>query len=149
MTADDIRWLYAAYKKGAFGNEFGDDLDSETFPAAFYERIPDGAGVWVLFAPTIRDDAPVGVAIGLRGHWEHHVWPHVVWFPWASARNKLEATVLFLNVQRREYKMIIAPTFEDKDFFVRVCRYGVLRRVGTSYNWSSEDAVLFETRNPS
>ena len=57
---------------------------------------------------------------------------HVEWFPWATPRQKLESVVKFLH----EYDSNLVTSAKDEfvDFFNRVTRYGVLRKVGRIEN---------------
>lgn len=114
----------------------------------FVGKLEGVAEMFMLHAPAPKD-APVGIVMCLPGQRPDHSWPHVVWFPWATLRNRLESAGRFLNVMRREVKMFVAADSEGRPFFDRIARYGILRRAGTSKEWfGEEDATLFETRKP-
>ena len=74
------------------------------------------------------------------------MWPHVYWFPWATARNKIECSLRFLLDTKERFNLIVVSLPQDVDFFMHLCRYGVIRRIGTGRGWLGEtDVVLFET----
>ena len=74
------------------------------------------------------------------------MWPHVYWFPWATARNKIECSLRFLLDAKERFNLIVVSLPQDVDFFMHLCRYGVIRRIGTGRGWLGDtDVVLFET----
>ena len=125
----DIRYVWASYSLGGFEGAFEADLSGLEFEEAFLDRVGEGVGAFTLFAPN-KDDAPVGLM--LVAGFDGNLWPHVIWFPWASPRNKIEVVLRFLNDMRRDAKLVVAAETKDRDFFVTMCRYGVMRRIGTS-----------------
>ncbi len=146
-----MKWVYAAYKKGAFpdvpeghdGTQFRNEL------LALYERIGQGGEIWILEAPndvSLKSDInPVGLA---RASYNQHVMePHVHWFPWATDRNKVETTLKFLTSMRFRAVSLIHAKEEDAPFFDHISDYQVLRRVGTIHNYyGTENAVLYQTK---
>ena len=138
--------MYAAYRKGAFGDSLPADLDAAGFSEAFRGIVAQVHEVFLLIAPTIRPDAPVGimtVQIGLR---DDQFIPHALWFPWASSRNKVEASAWFLS-RMGDWKAVVIAELKDVRFFNVIRSYGYLRRVGTSVGWfGDDDAAIFETR---
>lgn len=78
----------------------------------------------------------------------YRVEPHVEWFPWSSDRAKLEACVAFLNKLRKTHLALLHIHLEERGFFDHMCRYGILRRVGTVQDYFREDvhAAHYQTR---
>ncbi len=77
---------------------------------------------------------------------QNQMWPHVYWFPWATTRNKIECSLRFLLEMKERFNLIVVSLPQDVDFFMHLCRYGVIRRIGTGRGWLGEtDVVLFET----
>ncbi len=70
----------------------------------------------------------------------------VVWFPWASIRNKYESAVHFFNKVRDGWVGVFYAPYEDKDFFNKIAQHGVLRRMGTLYDAFDDKVTLFQTR---
>lgn len=68
----------------------------------------------------------------------------MTWFPWASKRNVIECSLKFL----RDIDLYVVgySSTDDKDFFVHLCKYGVIRRVGTLYGLSEDRSAFFEVR---
>lgn len=79
---------------------------------------------------------------------EHRMEAHAMWFPWATKRNTLEIAVKFFVEVRKDAVAILPIKRKDKSMFEHLCRYALLRRVGTIYDyWSDgEEAMLFQTR---
>ena len=137
LEEGDIFYAWAAYKAGAFADVFKPDLDAKLFKAAFSELLVSRYdAAWLFSAHTTkRGMFPVGIALGF--------WPHriarpfmvldaLIWFPWASSRNKIEATVEFADKARRELPMIAFARERDKRFMETLARHGIVRRIGTS-----------------
>ena len=71
----------------------------------------------------------------------------MLWFPWASPRNKIESAVYFFNRIRHEIQMVEYANEDAKPFFEMIAKHGVVRRVGTSYNvYPGTATAVFETR---
>lgn len=79
--------------------------------------------------------------------------PHVVWFPEASSRNRLELGLkLFMSLKKQHLVLIniVSQKGEksaDVRFHEHLCKYGVLRRVGTIRDYYGADVnnVLFQS----
>lgn len=133
---------------GAFGFQAG--LDKDEFSALIFQTIGDllhaQGDAFVLIGK--RKDgggaAPLGVVTTSLA--QAQVWPHVRWFPWASARNRVECALRFLMETKEKCNLVIPALPDDVDFFLHLCRYGVIRRIGTGRGWLGDsDVVLFET----
>lgn len=141
-----MKWVYAAYRKGAFGDALPADLNAEGFSLAFRDIVARVHEVFMLYGPTIRPDAPVGLMTVQPGFMPDQMVPHALWFPWASARNKVECMAWFFS-RMVDWKAIVIAETKDVPFFNVIRAYGYLRRVGTSVGWFGEDdAAIFETR---
>jgi hypothetical protein len=146
----DLFYAWAAYKKGVFDDVFPPDLPANEFNQHFSALIGSryDAG-WTLLAETRKGFIPAGFALGF--------WPHraarpfllldaLVWFPWASPRNRVEATVDFVNKVRRETPMLAFARLQDKHFMETLARHGIVRRIGTSNNiFADSPASVWET----
>lgn len=149
-----MRWLFAAYRKGALadmGEEFQSaDLEPAEFNELFsMEVLKNYVAAWTLFA----DQKPIGLILGYYSHPNEKFVTHMIgagmyWFPWASTRNKLEAAVKFFAKIRYEIPMMWQAEFgKSKRFFECICSHGVIRRVGTSHVILPDRSMtIFETR---
>lgn len=158
IETEDIRFAWAAYKKGALAPMAGvfaePNMSVEEFNAAFPATVTTRYhGAWTLFADTRRGNMPVGMALAFYSHPEPALAPFmivadIVWFPWASARNRIEAAVYFFSVIRSSIPMVgYANGDTNKRFFEMVCQHGVMRRIGTTFNVVKDEPVaVFETR---
>jgi hypothetical protein len=151
--ADDMKYLYAAWRKGA---KPLDVIQAET-PEEFTEAFADHAAkryqiaYTMLATPPGKDNMPVGVVFGIKPFYDQPVmWiGDFLWFPWASTRNKLEAAVHFFNQMRKECTIIGFCEPVAIPFFEHICRYGVMRRAGTVFDLFEEGArAIFQTRKP-
>jgi len=79
---------------------------------------------------------------------------NLIWFPWAKKRNILESYVNFVTKMRSTIHpesnrtlMILEFALEkDKNFFDHVCSYGIMRRVGTSYEvYPDQKSCIYES----
>jgi hypothetical protein len=151
--ADDMKYLYAAWRLGSTPlNEIKADT-SEEFVAAFTNHVAQRyhEAYTMVASPPGRGPMPVGVVFGIKPFYGKPViWiGDFLWFSWASKRNKLEASVHFLNQMRKEHTLIGFAEPESIDFFEHICRYGVARRAGTVFDFLSEGPMaVFQTRKP-
>ena len=144
---EHAKWLWAAYKMGAFPDllqdisetdfawEIGPVLETYDFATIAKAKKPGRDGL-----------TPVGIfLVSLVGA---HAEPHVIWFPWATPRNKLELVIKFLIALNKDYTTIVNSKEENKRFFEHLCKYGILRRIGIAYKFfeDGQKAHLFQTR---
>lgn len=99
---------------------------------------------WIIAAPTARGMLPVGLVIGsTQGH---RLFPHAIWFPWASPRNILEGTLVFLRDSiEANMLVVIASGTKFLPFFTKLHRYGILRRCGPIPGWFSDSEAASNT----
>lgn len=150
MEPNDLKYLWAAYRKGAdFGEAFVPDLDAAAFRERF-EAISSGLSEgWIITADTKEGYRPAGVIFGaVAPLGAYLVIVSATWFPWATKRNVLEGTVAFLNTVRR-LPVIWYATDEHKRLYEVCCMHGIVRRVGTSFVvFPGRPAAVYETRMP-
>jgi len=124
----DARWVYAAYKKGAF-EPIERDLEPQEFLAELVQRSM-GAKMHI----SIINERPICLSFlipinpGLTDL-------HAVWFPWATPRETMSATARFLNDQRHETSILITSEDKTRANFIHMCKYGLLRLVGKVDNY--------------
>lgn len=150
-TLDDTRFAWAAYRKGGLLDiEAG--LEAPEFDEVFWSLVGEQFdAVWA----AEKRDRVFGLVFG--------IWPskspdgeplvpllwigEMAWFPWASARDRLEAAARFVEDARKEVVVMEFAKMQDKAFFERLCRYGVMRRIGTLYGFYPDGpAALFQSR---
>lgn len=102
---------------------------------------------WTMQAPTARGTMPVGCVFA---HWAGSgaSWMTVdglIWFPWASPRNRIESAVSFFRAIHHEVPMMGYARSHAKRMYEVCMAHGIMRRVGTSHNVFDEPAAVFET----
>lgn len=149
----DVKYAYAAYKKGALsamGEKFADGLMSaDEFKSAFEEWVlTNYHAAWTLFATTQRGMIPVGVVFASAAPASSYLIVNgMAWFPWATKRNVVEAMVNFLNGIRKDVPLVFYALPEHKRMYEVCAMHGIVRRVGTSYvAVPGKPAAVFETR---
>jgi hypothetical protein len=156
IEATDVRYLFAAYKDGALasmGAAFAQaGMSAAEFKQAFEAEVVERyAGAWTLFAMTRKGFIPVGCVLGFYSHPDPRLSPFMIvgdmlWFPWASARNRLEAAVNFFKVIRLTIPMVEYADDRAKPFFEVLARHGIVRRVGTMLSvYPDRQTAVFET----
>lgn len=156
---DDVRYAWVAYKKGLLldmgGNFTSTDMSADEFKQEFEVAITTMYhGAWTMMAQCAKGYMPVGIVLGFWSHPDPKfaVFMNVgsiVWFPWSTSRNRVEAALHFFNTIRSDFPMVEYAREKDKRFFEIMARHGVMRRVGTSHNiYSGEPAAVYETRKP-
>jgi hypothetical protein len=128
----DLKWIGAAWRKGglkALGEDFArTDLAPDEMLGRARELLSRLPSAWMLEAPVQGRPRPVGLLAGTVD--DRRLTPHVLWFPWASKRNRLEAVVKFLNVARRDFVVLVWARRDEAKFFECVARHGILKRMG-------------------
>ena len=149
-----MRWLWAAYRKGALP-ELPPELSQDDFHNAVLEKLlgeRPSRGAWLLWAPAWNEGLgmkgegrPIGFMIAYSAG--AALEPHVLWFPWSSPRNRLEAVMQWLNEARKRSGVIVFVQDEDKRLYERLEDFKVLRRAGTLFGYwgNGKPALLFET----
>ena len=156
IEASDVKYAWAGYKKGALKDMAGpladESLTAEQFNETFQELVVTRYhSAWTLFAETGRGFLPVGMVFAFLSHAElspFMIVGDMVWFPWASPRNKIESAVNFFEIIRHSIPMMeYAQNDTNKRFFEMLCQHSVMRRVGTTFNVTKGEAVaVYETR---
>jgi hypothetical protein len=158
IEQEDVKYVWAAYVKGALGSMRDDwkqpGLSAAEFTEAFKaEVIQNYSSAWILFAETPKGFMPVGMVLAFFSHPNPRLAPFqiigdFVWFPWASPRNRIESAANFLAKVRKEHRLVeYAQGEKTKRFFELMCRLGVMRRVGTTFVvFPGEPVAVFETR---
>lgn len=124
----DARWIYAAYKKGAF-EPIERDLDPQAFLAELVQR-SIGAKMHI----AISNERPICLSFLIPIN-PNLTDLHAVWFPWATPREVMSATARFLNDQRHETSILITSEDKTRANFIHMCKYGLLRLVGKVENY--------------
>jgi hypothetical protein len=151
--ADDMKYLYAAWRLGSKPLDQIEAVDPDSFAEAFAEHAAARyqSAYTLIASPPNREPMPVGVVFGIKPFYGKNVlWiGDFLWFSWASSRNKLETAVHFFNQMRKETAIIGFSEPESIDFFEHICRYGVMRRAGTVFDFLNEGPMaVFQTRKP-
>lgn len=141
--------MWAAYRMGAFG-QFVSGLERNEFTELLLKTTRDilyaGGDVFCLVGQRKDNGQRVPVAAVTMMPAQMQMWPHVYWFPWATARNKIECALFFLKEMKEKVNLVVVSIPKDVDFFQHLCRYGVIRRIGTGRGWLGDiDVTLFET----
>ena len=126
----DIKYVYASHKMGKLDLEnFETSAETpEEFIADFYDYVMKlYNGQFTMIAETSKGQIPVGIAMMIQPVKEKNLLfiGDLLWFPWASARNKLESTVHLLNALRPDWLVIEFARQQDKEFFNHICKYVV------------------------
>jgi hypothetical protein len=143
----DLKYLWAAYKQGAFEFEKR-DMTAAEFQTEFLNTNCHEA--WILFGHTRKGFIPVGIVFASRSPVGKFMTVlGAVWLPWASKRNIVECMVGFLRKVRWQYPLQFYVLPEHRRLYEICAMHGVVRRIGTSViAIPGKQAAMFETRTP-
>lgn len=157
----DLRHIYAAYRLGSLsdlGSKFSTvDLSPKDFKRVFIDHVLSEYSylngndtislAWSIKANFKNRFRPVANAYGVFHPLSHTVIVvGIIWFPWATVRNKVEGIVKFFNETRKDIKMIWYTRPEHKALYEVVMKHGIVRRVGTSHSiFADVPATIYET----
>ena len=147
IEVDDLRYLWAAYKKGGLGSvAIPQDLGPEEFSIAVDRKLSSHSQKgWAM----LRDGKPVGFVFGAPSPFNTFMEISlVVFMPWASNRTIIESTVAFISKIRKEGRFIGCAIPKHKKLYEVAAMHGLVRRIGTSYNVIPGHATaIFESRH--
>ena len=144
---DDLKWFWAAYRTGAFSGILEGGLSQEAFTENMLMTISallEKGGEFIVTEAVVAGQGVSPVGIFVVEFADLSAWPGAHWFEWATKRNKLECSVLFLRNLKREVMPMIVAEPELVPFYSHIARYGLLRRAGTIPNYRvNEKGIIF------
>lgn len=157
MTGDDAPYFWVAYRMGAFeslGEPFDDRdaLDGEAFAQAFDAHWTANYQVGLVLLAEVPEKGriPVGVFFAAEVDPAAPLYASraMLWFPWATPRNRLEAFVHLLDRLRADVTVLLRPERADERFVSVLARYAVVRPIGKAYEVRAdqEETLLYQTR---
>ena len=111
-----------------------------------------GGDAYTLLGRTPAGLIPVGVitteimeASGIR----RQIWPHAIWFPEASARNRVECWIRILLDLKKQGNVMVVAGEANWRFFRHLCKYGVMRPLGKIWGHldNGKDAMMYQCVN--
>lgn len=159
-TVEDVKWIWASYKKQPYEKFFPELMEPNLDPQDFLARFDHvlkayGLDCYIMRAHTEKGLMPVGfVLLWARGRLLEI--SNFIWFEWASSRNTIESALNFLNQFRstvheqtgKKYKLIGFVQQKDKAFFDHMAKYKVLRLIGKVYDFYDDGpGIVYETRS--
>lgn len=150
IEVDDVKYAWAAYRAGELEG-FEPGLEAVEFRDLFKSLILSRFdAAWTLISDTKRGRVPIGFALGFYPHPDASGFLFIdtmLWFSWATARNRIESAAKFFDDVRKEIPMLGFAKIEHKKFYEALAKMGILRRVGTTVNvFPGESASIWETR---
>lgn len=145
---DDIKYAGAAWKLGAFkGPAFGDEMTPAEFRETFTNIVLSLGAAWTVLADSPKGQRPIGFVFGsLAGN--TLTLTRIIPMPWSTPRQRLQGFVTWLNAIRRQYLVFQFSKRSEQKFFVHMCKYAVMSRVGTVLEMADEPVALFQSRKP-
>jgi hypothetical protein len=142
-------YAYAAYKRGSIGGA-EEGLDPAGFSAWLNQelvQILQGGGQVITFLSDTPEHGRIPVGMATLEFQGKIAYPHALWFPDASARNRLEIAVSFFVELKKDHIGLVAVGAPQEKFFTYLGKYGVLRKVGKLRDWYGDKvhATLFQT----
>lgn len=144
---DDAMWLHAAYEMKSFGGFIPDGYDQETFDDGAKQLFGGLAGAegcaYILEGYHSQKEKCVPVGVVVVRIFEEAIWPHVHWFSWATPRNKIEASVIFLQEMKKDAPIMILAEENSVRFFSHMARYGLLSKSKKLHKFNGENRYLY------
>lgn len=143
-----MRWLWASYQMGAWADGINANLSQAAFAEKMIELIGMAAHDWMLEARNEGGMRPVGII--LASNFGRGIEPFVQWFPWATPRNKIETTAMFLREVSSRFKIFVCAEESALKFWGAFTSYGLIRRGCKVLDYFSkgEHAMMFYTVGP-
>ena len=105
-----------------------------------------GGDAFILFGKSPQYGR-IGMGVVTVARDANKLYPHVVWFPEASMRHRLEFAAKFLVEIKKMGLVLIYSIDKEARFFYHLGKYGILRPVGKirGYFPDGEDSMLFQS----
>jgi len=149
----DMGVLWAAFQKGTFKN-LG-DLSQEEFTEEAIKYLSRYQFAWMIDDRNGKFSSkygPIGLVVGKFNGWALE--PHLIPFSWSTPRNKIRATVAYMQMMRYEKDVGVVNVFsseKDMKFFKHMKnKYGVIYYIGKFPRGDfGEDRYMFYGRGGS
>jgi len=144
-----LRWLWAAYKLGKL-EILPEGLTKEEFAPSLNSYMLENSLIGYAF---VKGDDVIGIGL---------FWPRgrvyqvsdLIWFPWTSPWTVVKAFARFVHEVRetdfadgQKYMILEFAREQDQGFFDHMCKYGIMRRIGTSHEiYPDGKACVYESR---
>lgn len=142
-------YVYAAYRRGCIeaaepGMEVGVFIE---WMMTQFAQIYNSGGEVVTFVAETPEHGQIPVGLATLEYQGKIAYPHALWFPDASSRNKLEISVSFFLELKKEHTGLVISAAKTERFFMYLSKYGILRKVGKLRDWYGDKvhATLFQT----
>lgn len=126
-----------------------EDMDAVTFSSWITEILmpvmESGGEVITLIGKTAtHGEIPLGIAtLEYRGK---IAYPHAVWFPDSSPRDRLEIGLAFFIELKKNHQAWVTTEAKNETYFEHLGGYGVLRKVGKLRDYFDDGhATLYQT----
>ena len=114
-------------------------------PKEFRSILAQGLMVWDSVYVFNAGGKPVGY-VGGKFLGMFMILADMEWFPWATTRQKYESAINLLNELRKRFVVIGTAEQESKRFWGHICKYGIIRRIGTLQGvFVSGPAAMYQT----
>ena len=124
----DMRWFWAAYRRGWLRELIDEGLSKDGFAERMIEIIGAVDYDWIIEARGTEGIRPVGLVLAHSFPDGRIVVPHVDWFPWATSRNIMEGSAVYLREVNKRFKIFIYSDEQSEPFWHRMVQYRILRR---------------------
>lgn len=142
----DVGILWVAHQHNPF---YGFEKDKETFLDQL-ETFSDRVSFYMIEDKNteFKEQGPIGFLYVYNNDWE--IEPHVIYFPWATTRNKLKGLVAFLQMVRYSRAIGVCVIHARRDFVPlldKAKEYGVVHYVGRILNGYGEgDKFIYSVK---
>ena len=143
-TDPDFSYFYAAYKQGGFKDHIIADLPPLLFQDAMEQLLGSVSYDWIVDVGRL----PVGLFLGKEVMAGYAAEIQVDWFPWATPRNRVEATAAFIKYASRQIKLFIYADSGSELFFTRLATQYRMLRKGCKITGGGEDKMFFYSPGP-
>jgi len=145
LSDEDIRWVFAGYKKDAFKGDAPEGLDPNEF-IKFVEDVSIGYSRILV----MKDRENKVLSLVLVNVITHIVEARTYHMPWCSSAQKLKGAVMYFAGISEDFTGIKYSAPKEDRYCKHLVRYGVLRKVGTVKDFyrnedKFEDATLYQS----
>lgn len=142
LLEEDLKWLWASYKKGGFSDIIKDGLDRDAFVSqmtTIFSMLSTSYGI-------LDDGRMIGVVPILNKRFDSEMYQEldISWFPWATPRQKIIGAAKAIIELKKKAPILVYVKGKHNKFVTHIAKYGIMRRVG-KLRQKDGDLYLFES----
>ena len=118
-----MAFLWSAYELGAWSDLLPRGMGPISFRPTMETLIASASHDWIVE----MHQQPIGLVLGREMCAGRAIEAQIDWFQWATTRQKIEGVAAAIKEITKHFQVFVFSEEQHKDFWLRFCRYRLLR----------------------